>query len=223
MIYARHNQDVLDYLLGRRSVKVEALSAPGPSAAQLQTILTAAARVPDHGKMVPWYFMVFEGDARTQAGENFAQHYLRANPEALPDQITRERERFLRAPLVVGVVSRMRKGKNPVWEQVMSAGAAGQNLSLAAHASGFGVCWLTEWVAYDAGVKAALGLDARDHIAGFFYIGTVSEVPEERDRPDLAQIVNHWRPETPLLKGDVYDNEKFPLPPAGCDFSGIVV
>ncbi len=221
MIFAQHSPDVLSYLLARRSVKVECLSAPGPSSEQLQSILTASARVPDHGKMVPWYFVVFEGEARAQAGEIFATHYLKNNPSALPDQLARERERFMRAPLVVALVSRLRKGKNPAWEQILSAGAVGMNLSLATHASGFGVCWLTEWMAYDESVKQALGLDARDHIAGFFYIGTVTQAPEERDRPDLSQIVTHWAPETSLKKGDGYDQDKMPFPPAGFDWTSL--
>lgn len=217
MIFAKQSPAVLEYLLGRRSVKVETLAAPAPSASQIETILTAAARVPDHGKMVPWYFIVFEGAARDAAGESFAKHYLRANPHALPDQITRERERFLRAPLVIALIARIRPGKNPAWEQIMSAGAAAQNLSLAVHASGFGICWMTEWMAYDARVKADLGLDARDHIAGFFYIGTVTTPPEERDRPALCEIVTHWQPNMLLNKGDIYDNEKAGLPEAGFD------
>ncbi len=211
--------DVLDYLLKRRSAKIEDLRAPGPSPEQITDILTAASRVPDHGKMCPWYFIVFEGDARAQAGNVLEKAYVAANPDARGDKITAEKERFLRAPVVIALVSRVRRGKKPLWEQVLSAGAAGMNLSLAAHALGFGVQWVTEWYAYDAGVKAAFGLDEADHIAGFFYIGSVEQVPEERDRPDLAEIVTYWGAGKPLAKGDIYGVEKLDYPEAAFDFS----
>jgi nitroreductase len=215
-LYAgKQSPELLDYLLKRRSVKADALCAPGPTPEQLQDILTAATRVPDHGKMNPWYFIVFEGAAREQAGEIIAKAFQKSNPDARPDKIESERQRFMRAPLVVGVISRMRKGKKPLWEQILSSGAVCMNLSLAAHASGFGVNWVTEWYGYDKSVKAALGLDARDHVAGFLYIGTVAAPPEERERPDLHLIVNHFEAGKPLNKGDAYDQEKFGIPEAG--------
>lgn len=211
--------ELLDYLLKRRSAKIEDLSAPGPSKDQLEQILTAASRVPDHGKMCPWYFLVFEGEARAQAGEIFAEVYSAQNPGARTDKIEVERERFMRAPVVIGLISRMRTGKKPMWEQVLSAGAAGMNLSLAAHALGYGVQWVTEWYGYDAQVKAALGLDARDHIAGFFYIGSVDAPSEERERPLLGDIVTYWEPGKALSKGDNHDVEKLGFPEAGFDLS----
>lgn len=178
-------------------------------------MLRAASRVPDHGRMNPWYFIVFEGEARAQAGEIIVRAFAKNNPEAREDKIETERGRFLRAPLVVAVVSRVRTGKKPVWEQMLSAGAACMNLSLAAHASGYGVNWVTEWYAYDENVRAGLGLDARDHIAGFLYIGKAGEQPEERERPDPATIINRFAPGAPLNKGDCYDQEKFGMPEAG--------
>jgi nitroreductase len=215
-LYAgKHSPELLDYLLKRRSVKADSLTAPGPSPEQVQAILKAATRVPDHGKMNPWYFIVFEGAAREEVGEIIATAYQKANQDARSDKIESERQRFLRAPLVIAVISRMRKGKKPLWEQILSAGAACMNLSLAAHASGFGVNWVTEWYAYDEHVKAALGLDERDHIAGFLYIGTVTTPPEERERPDLNLILNHFKAGTRLQKGDEYDQEKFGFPEAG--------
>ncbi|MCC6597708.1 MAG: nitroreductase [Alphaproteobacteria bacterium] len=210
---------VLEYLQKRRSVKVDAIGAPGPTKVQMDTILSCAVRTPDHGKMVPWYFIVFEGAARQEAGDILAAAYSRVNPDARVDKIEAERQRFMRAPVVVAVVSRARKGKNPLWEQILSAGAVCMNLSLAAHASGFGACWLTEWYGYDENVKAAFGLDFRDHIAGFIYIGTPVQMPEERDRPDLDLIVNYFSAGGILEKGDRYDQEKFDLPQAGCDLS----
>ncbi|MCK6418701.1 MAG: nitroreductase [Alphaproteobacteria bacterium] len=215
LIAAKPSAEILDYLLRRRSVKLDLMTAPGPEPAQIENILRAASRVPDHGRMCPWYFLIFEGDARAKAGEIFQAIYLQKNPEADPAQLDKEAKRFLRAPLVIAMISRTRKGKNPLWEQILSAGAAGMNLSLAAHAQGFGVNWLTEWIAYDADVKAALGLDARDHVAGFFYIGSIQGQPEERDRPDLSSIVTHWHPDVKINKGDLHDQEKMGFPPVG--------
>lgn len=217
-IAGKENAQVLEYLLKRRSVMADDLVAPGPSAAQVETILRAATRVPDHGKMCPWYFLVFRGDARAQAGDVLADAYQAGHENACAAQVERERARFLRAPCVIALVSRVRTGKKPIWEQILSSGAAGQNLSLAAHALGFGVQWLTEWYGYDASVKAGFGLDARDHIAGFFYIGSINgDPPADRDRPDLNEIVTHWQAGETVHKGDCYDRDEYGVPERGFD------
>ena len=221
VITGKANQEVLEYLLKRRSAKIDDLSEPAPSADELEQILNAALRVPDHGKMCPWYALVFQGEARAQAGEIFAQAYKRDKPDAKEKKVEAERNRFMRAPLVIGLVSRARKGKKPIWEQLLSGGAAGMNLSLATHALGYGVQWVSEWYAYDEGVKAAMGMDERDHVIGFFYIGTTQEVHQDRERPDLSQVVTHWKKGTKLNKGDFYDVEKLGFPEAGFDFSKI--
>jgi len=215
VITGKEDARVLEYLLKRRSAKIDDLVAPGPNSAQLEQIITAALRVPDHGKMCPWYVLVFDGDARAQIGDVIADAYVATNPNARDDKIEAERGRFMRAPSVVALVSRVRKGKKPIWEQILSAGAAGQNLSLAAHALGFGVQWVTEWYAYDDQVKAAMGLDARDHIAGFFYIGTCDDVQTDRARPDLDKVVTHWSPNAEIAKGDCYDVGKLGFPIKG--------
>ena len=216
VITAKEEPRVLEYLLGRRSAKIDDLVAPGPSGEELEQILMAALRVPDHGKMCPWYVLTFEGEARAQIGDVIAEAYCEANPKYCAEQKERERGRFLRAPLVVALISRMRTGKKPMWEQILSAGAAGQNLSLAAHALGYGVQWVTEWYGYDEAVKVAMGLDERDHVAGFFYIGTCERVQEDRDRPDLEKVVTAWSPEAEVRKGDAdYDRPKFGFPKKG--------
>lgn len=212
VIAGKPSEEVLDYLLRRRSVKVQDICAPGPSKVELDRILTAAARVPDHGKLFPFHFMVFEGEAREEVGALIAESYIKDNPEAREDQVQAERERFMRAPTIVGVISRLRPGKHPLWEQLMTAGAAAQNFSLAAHASGYGVVWLSEWYSYHDDVKAGLGLDERDHIAGFMFLGSIKDAPEERDRPDMEKIVTHWRKGMALNNGDHYDREKFDIP-----------
>jgi len=185
---------MLEVLEKRRSVKPMMLAAPGPSAAELTRILSIAARVPDHKKLVPWRFIVFEGEARTRIGEVFAAA-CKAEEKEPPSEVRLdiERKRFLRAPLVVAVVSSPKAGAPiPDWEQILSSGAAAFNLSLAATALGYGVCWITEWVAYSPMVQAALGLAGGEKIAGFVYIGTANVTPEERERPALADIVTRY-------------------------------
>ncbi len=142
--------DVIALLAARRSVKPDLLAEPGPSPDELQTILTLAARVPDHKKLVPWRFIVFQGEARAKVGELFAEACLAEEKEPPSHvRLDMERKRFLRAPLVIAVVSRVTpKPGAPEWEQVLSAGAAAFNLCLAANALGYGTSWLTEWVAY---------------------------------------------------------------------------
>jgi nitroreductase len=185
--------DALDLLKARRSVKPIELSAPGPSAEQLATLLTVASRVPDHGKLTPWRFIVFDGPARLSAGEKIADAFRARYPDSTAEQVTFERNRLARAPLVVAVVSRARPHtKIPEWEQVLSAGAAAMNLVTAAHALGFAASWITEWYAYDRAVLDALGLAPDEKIAGFVHIGTPAHPPEDRDRPPLDTIVTRY-------------------------------
>jgi nitroreductase len=182
--------DAIDLLKTRRSVKPMEMTAPGPSTAQIDTLLTVASRVPDHGKLTPWRFIVIEGDARRRAGDKFAAIFQADRPDATPDQIEFERNRLARAPLVIAVVSRAAPhAKIPEWEQLMSAGAATMNLVTAAHALGFAANWITEWYAYDRRTLEALGLEPHEKIAGFVHIGTPARPPEDRDRPPLATIV----------------------------------
>jgi nitroreductase len=185
--------DAIDLLSKRRSVKPIALDGPGPSAAELSTLLTIASRVPDHGKLTPWRFIVFEGDARLKAGEMIAQVFRDKRPDATPDQVEHERKRLARAPLVIAVVSRAGPHvKIPEWEQVLSAGAAATSLVFAAHALGFAASWLTEWYAYDRRVLDALGLAPEERVAGFVHIGRPTKPPEDRPRPPLDQIVTRY-------------------------------
>ena len=183
--------EALDLLLTRRSGSAKAMRAPGPGHQQLAAILEAGARVPDHGKLFPWRFIVFEGEARTRFGQMLGE-ILEAEGER-ERQIDEERKRFLRAPVIVGVISAAREQiKIPVWEQELSAGAVCQNLLIAAHASGFVANWITEWYAYHPKVKERLGLKAGERIAGFIYIGTSAMELEERPRPDMARIVSYF-------------------------------
>ncbi len=185
--------DALALLKTRRSVKPMELNGPAPSAADIDTLITVAARVPDHGKLKPWRFIVFAGEARDAAGAIIADVFRAAHPEATAEQLDFERKRLSRAPLVIAVVSRAGPhAKIPEWEQQLSAGAAAMNLLSAAHAMGFAASWITEWYAYDRAVLDKLGLAPNERIAGFVHIGHPAKPPEDRDRPRLSEIVTRF-------------------------------
>ncbi len=185
--------DALELLKTRRSVKPIELSGPGPTASEVDTLLRIASRVPDHGKLAPWRFIVFEGNSRFAAGEAIASAFRVNRPDATPDQIDFERNRLARAPLVIAVVSRAGPHvKIPEWEQLLSAGASAMSLVFAAHAMGYAASWITEWYAYDRRVLDVLGLDANERIAGFVHIGRPARPPEDRERPNLAAIVTRF-------------------------------
>lgn len=187
----RTGPTVLDVLLSRRSGAARALTGPGPSREQLADILKAGARVPDHGKLFPWRFILFEGEGR----ERFADilvNVLTADG-VNPAQVGEWRARVTAAPLIIGVVSRAQELiKIPVWEQELSAGAVCQNLLIAAHSLGFVANWLTEWYAYHPVVKQKIGLKPGERMAGFVYIGTAQTALEERPRPDMSQIITRF-------------------------------
>lgn len=189
---ARKLPNMLEFLLHRRSSKVKNLVLPGPDESQTDLILKAAARVPDHGKLAPWRFIVLAGDGRKKAGAFLKSAFLTEEPDASPAKLELEAERFCRAPVVIAVISSMKEGKTPEWEQILSAGAACFNLCLAANAQGFATCWLTEWYVYNLAFQKSMGLGDRERFAGFIYIGTPATAPEERERPDLAKIVSRF-------------------------------
>jgi nitroreductase len=190
-LFNRPAPAAIDLLLSRRSGSAKTMGDPGPSDEQLQKILQAGVRVPDHGKLFPWRFLVLKGDGRGRAGEILAE--VRQAQGERDRQIEEERARFLRAPVVIGVISAAREqNKIPVWEQELSAGAVCQTILIAAHALGFVGNWVTEWYAYDPLVKERLGLKPGERIAGFIYIGTSQEALEERARPDLDKIVSYF-------------------------------
>ncbi len=186
-------RDAIELLKTRRSVKPREMTPPGPSAAELETILTIGARVPDHGKLAPWRFIVFEGDARHRAGEIIAKVFAWKNPNASATEIELEKRRLTDAPLVIGVVSLTRPHpKVPAWEQELSAGASAMNMVTAATALGYGACWLTGWFAFDRDVLDGFGLNADERLAGFIHIGTPSKPSEDRPRPSLSDIVTRF-------------------------------
>lgn len=184
-------QDVVAHLESRRSVSPQNMTDPGPSPDVLERMLTIAARSPDHGKLAPWRFLVFEGLARAEASRGLAAILERRGAEA--ERIAFAERALTDAPLVVAVISRAAPHpKIPEWEQVLSAGACCMNLVHAAHALGFSAMWLTGWFAYDEEAKAFLSVGADERVAGFVHIGTAKEPPRERVRPVLADIVSRW-------------------------------
>jgi len=185
--------EALSLLLKRRSIPAKSLGEPGPDQQTLRTLLTAATRVPDHGKLAPWRFILFEGEARAAAGKRLEDLWAGREPEAGADRLEMERTRFSRTPVVVGVVSRAKAhAKIPEWEQVLSAGAVCMTLLTAAHAAGFSAQWLSEWYAYDEAAGRILGLEDGERFAGFIHIGTALEPPFERPRPNLDDIITPW-------------------------------
>lgn len=185
--------DALHLLATRRSVKPRDMSGPGPTPAEVETILTIGARVPDHGKIAPWRFIVFEGDARLKAGDMIARVFASKNPDAGANQVEAARKALAEAPLVIAVVSSPKPHpKVPLWEQELSAGAAAMNIVTAANALGFGANWLTGWFAFDPDVLADLGLHPNEKLAGFIHIGRFAKVPEDRPRPRLDEVVTRF-------------------------------
>lgn len=186
--------DALDLLKTRKSVSSSFLAEPGPDAAQLDEILTIASRVPDHGKLAPWRFIIFEGEARLAAGVALAALYKAKNPDADEKKLDEERKRLAQAPLVVAVVSRAAPHvKIPEFEQLLAAGNAAMNLILAAHALGFTAQWITGWIAYDPEAGRVLGLQPGERFVGFIHIGTSTVPYQDRPRPNLADIVTRWQ------------------------------
>ena len=174
----------------RRSVPPMTMAGPGPTPDEMDIILGIAARVPDHGKLAPWRFIVFEGDGRARAGEVIASIFAADNPDAAPARLGLERGRLEHAPAVIAVVSRAAShAKIPEWEQLLSAGAVAMNLVVAACALGFVTAWLTEWYSYDARVGAALGLAEHERFVGFVHVGRPTVTVEDRARPVMAEIV----------------------------------
>ena len=185
--------ETLELLARRRSLPPIGLGAPGPDAEQLATLLKLAARVPDHGKLAPWRFIVIEGEARDRLGAMALVIRLATSPDLDDEARQTERTRFARAPLVVAVVSRAAPHvKIPEWEQVLSSGAVCMNLIIAAKAMGFGATWLTEWCAYDGQFRAGIGLAPAEKIAGFVHIGQATFAPEDRVRPEMDAIVSRF-------------------------------
>jgi len=183
----REQPEVLAFLARRRSVGALLLRAPGPSREDVEALLRLATRVPDHGKLFPWRFMVLQGAAKADVATK-----LTAIAQARPDatKALAALGKLTTPPLAVCVVSRFTEGEIPEWEQRMSAGAVCLTLLQAATADGYGACWITDWYAYDEATRPIFGLAQGEKIAGFIYIGTPSEPPLERARPNIEALIS---------------------------------
>jgi len=181
---------LVDYLASRRSIPAFQMGEPGPGKAEVEEMLTLASRVPDHGKLAPWRFIVYRGEERARISAELKTMALAKKPDLSEEMIKVEETRLSRAPVVVAVVSKAAPHfKIPEWEQQMSAGAVCLNLLMAANALGYASNWLTEWYAFDEAAYPLLGVEPGEKVAGFIHIGTAMVPPTERPRPELAEIV----------------------------------
>lgn len=182
--------DAIEALMGR--VSPAQLVEPGPTAEQLEKILAVAARAPDHGRMQPWRFVLIEGEARARFGEVMAGSLRRREPDAAAGKLDAERKKAMRAPLIVVVAAAVKENpKVPEVEQIVAAGAAAQNMLVAAHAFGLGGFWRTGAIAYDPEVKRAMGLADTDTIVGIIYLGSIG-VPGQAKPADVASVTRRW-------------------------------
>ncbi|WP_159951179.1 nitroreductase [Rhizobium sp. 18065] len=184
---------LVDYLSVRRSVPAFQMCEPGPNREEIEAILTLAVRVPDHGKIAPWRFVVYRGAERARLGEELLAMAITKNPDLSAEMIEVERNRFTRAPVVIAVISTAAPHfKIPEWEQIMSAGAVCLNLLMAANAHGYVSNWLSEWFAFDQQAYPLLGVNPGEKVAGFIHIGSTTFPIIERPRPALADVVT-WQ------------------------------
>lgn len=195
MMQLNDTSSVLDLLRSRKSASAKAMTGPGPTAQHLDDILSYAVRVPDHGKLTPWRFILWEGEARAEFGAALRRRWQVLHPEHGAEALAFAQNLFLRAPVVIGVVSRAAPHpKIPEWEQQLSAGAVCMNILYAATALGYACQWNTDWLAYDEGMAAVMGLVAPERIAGLIYLGTATAPLEDRPRPDPQTLLTRWRP-----------------------------
>jgi nitroreductase len=181
--------ETLVFLSRRRSASAMTLTGPGPGPADLRAMLTLAARVPDHGKLSPWRFVVLAGGDKARFVEGLAA-IAATRPDAA--KAAAKLGKIRTPPTTVAVVSRLVPGDIPEWEQRLSAGAACTLLVVAAQAMGFGANWITDWYAYDPAALRLLGLGEGEQLAGYIQLGTAAEAPLERVRPDIDSVVETW-------------------------------
>jgi nitroreductase len=186
-------QSVINFLLTRNSAPIPDLKTPGPTDSEIETILTAASRVPDHGRLAPWRFILYRGDARAQVGEKLAELAESREGPLTEGRRNQELTRFSRAPLVIGVISSPKENpKIPQWEMFLSAGAAAMNLVLAANALGYGTNWITNWYSDVEEGRAILGIAPHERVVGFVHIGSYDGTAPERPRPEVRTLYSDY-------------------------------
>lgn len=187
------SSSVIDFMLARKSAPIPELNEPAPSDEEIRTMLTIASRVPDHGRLAPWRFILYRGAARDRIGEMLAARAEQREGPLTDGRRQQELARFSRAPLVIGIVSVPRENpKIPQWEMFLSGGAAAMNLVIAANALGYGTNWITNWYSDDEEGRRILGLAPQERVVGFVHIGTFSGDAPERPRPDVDTLYSEW-------------------------------
>ncbi|MGN6422305.1 MAG: nitroreductase family protein [Asticcacaulis sp.] len=183
------SDEVLEALFNRRSAPAPTLQQPGPSPEQMDLLIRLGLRVPDHGKIGPWRIVRFTPEAKTQVVEK-----LKALAESRGDKKDVGALIKMSTPpdMLMVVSAPIQPHKIPLWEQQLSAAAVCQNLLIAAGAMGYGANWITDWYAYDAEARTILGVKEDENVAGFIYLGTPTEPPLERERPDYDARVSWW-------------------------------
>ena len=180
----------VEFLARRRSVSALKLSAPGPDETCLARLITIAARVPDHGKLAPWRFLVIDGAAKDRLAQALGE-MAELRPDA--QRAKAAVQKLAVPPLCVAVISQVKASPIPEWEQILSAGAVCMNLLTAALAMGWGATWITEWYAYEDQAVQLMGLEPDERIAGFILLGTATDAPLERPRPEVAKLTTRLR------------------------------
>lgn len=185
----------LALLQHRHSTPSRQLGEPAPDEVTLETLLQAAIRVPDHGKLVPFRLIRLQGEAKLRFGERLAERAIQRDPGLSEAQQEKERQRYTFAPLVIVVVACLHRDSTvPEIEQKLCAGNVAHNLLLGADALGYGAQWLTGWAAYDETAAAILGLTDHQQVIGFIHLGTPQIAVPDRDRPALANLLSSWTP-----------------------------
>ena len=185
----------IELITTRRSVVAANMTDPGPNDEDLDTIIAAGVRVPDHGRVGPWRIQVIRKEAQAKLGELYGKLFKEDNPDAPDDLVDFNRQRPSRSPILLAITFHPdpeRYVKVPNSEQILSCGALCQNILNGAHALGYVAQWITEWPAYHAEVKKALGHDPATEIVGFIHIGSATEAPQERKRVGAESVVSEW-------------------------------
>ena len=183
------NETIMDFLLTSTSVPVQDLKAPGPDDAQIAKIIAAASRVPDHGKLAPWRFIIYRGEAREEVGRRLVALAEELEGPLPEGRRMKEQTRFSRAPVVIGVVSTPKHHPSiPDWEKFLSGGMAAMNLMIAANALGFGTNLITNGYSDSPEGRAVLGLAPDERVVGFVHIGSFDGPVQDRPRPDPATL-----------------------------------